>query len=277
MTPTIAMKRTRFAELHNGPGCFVMPNPWDAGSAKYLASLGFKALASTSAGMAFAAGRPDNGVTRAYALRHIGDLVAATELPLNADYEAGFAASPDEVYESARLCIATGVAGFSIEDYTGDARAPFFSSTEAVERLRGARAAIDASGEKVLLTARSEVIWAGHPDGLNEALRRLATYAEAGADVLFAPGLKTPEEVAAVVRLAGALPVNVVVGSPAFTLRQLEDLGVRRVSVGAGLARAAWGGFMRAAKDIAEHGRFDSFAGAASSAELNALFSDVAK
>jgi 2-methylisocitrate lyase-like PEP mutase family enzyme len=276
MTPTIAMKRARFAELHSGPGCFVMPNPWDVGSTKYLASLGFKALASTSAGMAFAAGRPDNGVTRAYALRHIGDLVAATDLPLNADYEAGFAASPDEVYESARLCIATGVAGFSIEDYTGDSRAPFFSPTEAVERLRAARAAINASGERVLLTARSEVVWAGHPDGLSEALRRLATYAEAGADVLFAPGLKRAEEVAAVVRLAGALPVNVVVGSPAFTLRQLEDLGVRRVSVGAGLARAAWGGFMRAAKDIAEHGRFDSFADIASSAELNALFSNVA-
>jgi 2-methylisocitrate lyase-like PEP mutase family enzyme len=272
MTATTAQKRARFAELHRGPSCFVIPNPWDVGSTKYLASLGFKALATTSAGMAFIAGRPDNGVTRAYALHHIGELVAATDLPFNADYEAGFAATPDEVYESARLCIATGAAGFSIEDYTGDRQAPFFTLSEAVERLRAARAAIDASGERVLLTARSEVIGGGHPKGLSEALRRLAAYAGAGADVLFAPGLKRAEEVAEVVRVAGALPVNVVAGAPGFTLRQLEDLGVRRVSVGAGLARAAWGGFMRAARDIAEQGRFDTFADNASAAELNALF-----
>ena len=273
MTPTLAQKRARFAELHKGPGCFVIPNPWDVGSALYLASLGFKALATTSAGMAFAAGRPDNGVTRAYALKHIAELAAASPLPLNADFEAGFASTPDEVFESARLCVGAGVAGFSIEDYTGDPKAPFYGFSESVDRLRAARAAIDASGEKVLLTARSETIWAGHPDGLREALRRLAAFAEAGADVLFAPGLKRPEDVAEVVRVAGGLPVNVVVGAPGFTVRQLEDLGVRRISTGAGLARAAWGGFMRAAKRIAEEGSFEGFAEAAPSAELNALFS----
>ena len=269
---SVLQKRARFAELHQNPGCFVIPNPWDLGSTVHLTSLGFKALATTSAGMAFAAGRPDNGVTRAYALKHIAELVAASPLPFNADFVAGFASTRDEVFESARLCIGTGVAGFSIEDYTGDPKAPFYGFSESIERIRAARQAIDASGEKVLLTARSETIWAGRPDGLKEALRRLTAFAEAGADVLFAPGLKRPQEVAEVVHAAGGLPVNVVVGAPGFTLRQLEDLGVRRVSTGAGLARAAWGGFMRAARLIAEEGRFDGFAGAAPSAELNALF-----
>jgi len=268
---TIAQKRARFAELHKGPGCFIIPNPWDVGSAKYLASLGFKALATTSAGAAFAAGRPDGGMTRAAVLHHIGDLAGAVDLPFNADFEAGYAATLDELHDSVVRCIATGVAGFSIEDYTGDAR-----RNEAAARIRTARAAIDASGEKVLLTARSEAVLRAHPDGLNEALARLAAYAEAGADVLYAPGLRNPEEVAQVVRVAGPLPVNVLAGAPGFTLAQLEDLGVRRVSVGGSLARAAWGGFMRAARDIAEHGRFDSFAQAAPFAEINKLFSDPA-
>ena len=271
MTPTVAQKRARFAELHKGPGCFVMPNPWDVGSALYLASLGFPALATTSAGMAFAAGRPDNGVTRAYALNHIGELARSCDVPLNADFEAGFAARPDGVYESARLCVGAGVAGFSIEDFTGDTRAPLFGLSEAVERLRAARAAIDASGERVTLTARSEAIWL-EAGGLPEALRRLAAYAEAGADVLFAPGLKTAAEVAEVIRLAGPLPVNVVVGAPVFTRRQLEDLGVRRISTGAGLARAAWGGLMRAARAIADEGSFEGFAGAPASKEIVAAF-----
>ena len=273
MSPTTAQKRLAFAALHQAPGCFVMPNPWDVGSAVYLGSLGFKALATTSAGMAFAAARPDNGVTRAYALKHIGELVAASPLPFNADFEAGFGATPDEVHESARLCIGAGVAGFSIEDYTGDPKAPFYGFAEARERLKAARAAIDASGQSVMLTARSETIWAGHPDGLKEALRRLEAFAEAGADVLFAPGLKKPDEVAEVVRVAGKLPVNVVVGAPGFSVRQLEDLGVRRISTGAGLARAAWGGLIRAAERIAREGDFSGFADAAPSAALNALFS----
>src|SRR5277367_6769920 len=272
MTPTIAEKRARFAELHKGPGCFVMPNPWDVGSTIYLGSLGFKALATTSAGMAFAAGQPDSGVTLAYVLRHIGELVAAAPLPVNADFEAGFAATPDELHENARLCIGMGVAGFSIEDYTGDPKAPFYGFAESVDRIRAARAAIDASGERVLLTARSEAVWAGHPDGLAEALRRLTAFAAAGADVLFAPGVKTAEAVTDVVRAAAGLPVNVLVGAPGFTHRQLEDLGVRRISTGAGLARMAWGGFMRAAEQIAAEGRFDAFADGASTARLNELF-----
>jgi 2-methylisocitrate lyase-like PEP mutase family enzyme len=169
-------------------------------------------------------------------------------------------------------CVGAGVAGLSIEDYTGDARGPFFAPREAAERIETARAAINASGQKVLQTARSETVLRGHPDGLAEALRRLASYAEAGADVLYAPGLRTADEVAEVVRVAGSLPVNVLVGAPGFTLRQLEDLGVRRISVGGALFRAAWGGFMRAAQDIARNGRFDCFADAAPFAELNRLF-----
>ena len=201
---TIAGKRARFAELHAGPGCFVIPNPWDVGSTRYLASLGFKALATTSAGAAFAAGLPDGGMTRKAVLAHIADLVAATDLPFNADYEAGFAATRDELHDSVTRCIATGVAGFSLEDYTGDPRAPFYGVQEAADRIRVARAAIDASGERVLLTARSEAVLRGHPDGLNEALRRLTAYAEAGADVLYAPGLRSAEAVGDVVRTAGA-------------------------------------------------------------------------
>jgi 2-methylisocitrate lyase-like PEP mutase family enzyme len=271
MTLTTAQKRARFAELHQAPGCFVIPNPFDVGSAKYLASLGFPALATTSAGMAFAAGLPDGGVSRAYALKHIGELAQATDLPINADFEAGFARDAEGVHESARLCVGAGVSGFSIEDYTGDPKAPLYALSEAVERLRAARAAINASGEKVLLTARSEAILR-QAGGLPEALRRLAAYAEAGADVLYAPFVKTPEEIAEVVRVAGKLPVNVLVGWPGLTRRQLEDLGVKRISTGGALASAAWGGFMRAAKDIAEHGRFDALTGLAPRKEIEAAF-----
>jgi 2-methylisocitrate lyase-like PEP mutase family enzyme len=271
MTQTTAQKRARFAELHRASGCFVMPNPFDVGSAKYLASLGFPALATTSAGMAFAAGRADGAIDRAYALSHIRDLAQATDLPLNADFEAGFARDAEGVHESARLCVGAGGAGFSIEDYTGDPAAPLYGLSEAVERLRAARAAINASGEKVLLTARSEAILR-QAGGLPEALRRLAVYAEAGADVLYAPLLKTSEEVAEVVRVAGKLPVNVLVGAPGFTRRQLEDLGVKRISTGGAMARAAWGGLMRAAKDIAEHGRFDTFAGLPAMSDITGGF-----
>jgi 2-methylisocitrate lyase-like PEP mutase family enzyme len=272
MTLTIAQKRARFAEIHKGPGCFVIPNPWDIGSTKYLSSLGFKALATTSAGAAFAAGLPDGGMTRKAVLAHIGDLVAATDLPFNADYEAGFAATLDELHESVVRCIATGVAGFSIEDYTGDAHGPFYGVKEAAERIRVARAAINASGERVLLTARSETVLRAHPDGLNEALRRIAAYAEAGADVLYVPAVRSADEIGQVVRAAGPLPVNVLAAAPEVTLKQYEDLGVRRVSVGASLARAAWGGFIHAAEDIVQHGRFDSLAEGASFAGLNKLF-----
>ncbi len=274
MTPTTAQKRARFAELHRAPGCFVMPNPFDVGSAKYLASLGFPALASTSAGMAFAAGLADGAVTRAYALKHIGELAGATDLPVNADFEAGFARDDEGVHESARLCIGAGVAGFSIEDFTGDPAAPLYGLNEATNRLRAARAAIDASGETVLLTARSEAILR-QAGGLPEALRRLAAYAEAGADVLYAPMVRTAEEVGEVMRVAGKLPVNVLVGWPGLTKRELEDLGVKRISVGGALARAAWGGLIKAARDIAEHGRFDALAGLPSAAEITAAFRDT--
>jgi 2-methylisocitrate lyase-like PEP mutase family enzyme len=273
MMPTIAEKRARFAELHQAPGCFIMPNPFDVGSAKYLASLGFPALATTSAGMAFAAGLPDGGVSRAYALKHIGELAVATDLPINADFEAGFARDAEGVYESARLCVGAGVSGFSIEDYTGNRAAPLYALSEAVERLRAARAAINASGEKVLLTARSEAILR-QAGGVPEALTRLAAYAEAGADVLYAPLVRTPEEVAEVVRVAGKLQVNVLVGWPGLTRRQLEDLGVKRISTGGALAAAAWGGFMRAAKDIAEHGRFDALTGLAARKDIEGAFAD---
>jgi 2-methylisocitrate lyase-like PEP mutase family enzyme len=275
MTQTTAQKRARFAELHQAPGCFVMPNPFDIGSAKYLASLGFPALATTSAGMAFAAGRGDGAIDRAYALSHIRDLAAATDLPLNADFEAGFARDAEGVRESARLCIGAGVAGFSIEDFTGDPAAPLFGPSEAVDRLRAARAAIIESGETVLLTARSEAILR-QAGGLPEALRRLAAYAEAGADVLYAPMVRTPEEVTEVVRVAGKLPVNVLVGWPGLTRRQLEDLGVKRISVGGALARAAWGGFMRAAKGIAEHGRFDALVDLPTMGDITTAFADRA-
>src|ERR1700685_4191044 len=271
MTLTVAQKRARFAELHASPGCFVIPNPFDIGSGKYLASLGFPALASTSAGMAFAAGKGDGAVDRAYTLNHLRDLAEATDLPLNADFEAGFARDADGVHESATLCVGAGVSGFSIEDYTGNPGAPLYSVTEAVDRLRAARAAISATGEKVLLTARSEAILR-QAGGLPEALRRLGAYAEAGADVLYAPSVRTPEEVAEVVRVAGKLPVNVLAGWPGFTRRQLEDLGVKRISVGGSLARDAWGGLMKAARDIAEHGRFDALAGLPSSKEIEASF-----
>jgi 2-methylisocitrate lyase-like PEP mutase family enzyme len=267
---TIAEKRARFADLHRAPGCFVMPNPYDVGSAKYLAALGFPAIATSSAGMAFAMGRPDGGVTRDHALAHIRELAAAVNCPVNADFESGFAPDAEGVYESARLCIGAGVAGFSIEDYAGQGGPLLYTLAESVERLKAARAAIDMSGETVLLTARSEAVWRENAGGLPEALRRLEAYAEAGADVLFAPGVRTAEEIAEVVRVAGKLPVNVVVGAPGLTSPQLEDLGVKRVSTGAALARVAWGALMRAATEIARNGRFEAFAGAPTSREIEA-------
>jgi 2-methylisocitrate lyase-like PEP mutase family enzyme len=276
MSLTIAEKRARFAEIHAGADCFVIPNPWDVGSTKYLSSLGFKALATTSAGAAFAAGRPDGGMTREAVLAHIAELVAATDTPFNADYEAGYAGTREELHESVVSCVETGVAGFSLEDYTGDPRAPFFTIQEAAARIRVARDVVNASGARVLITARSEAMLRGHPDGLKEALRRLAAYAEAGADVLYAPALRSAAEIAEVVRVAGPLPINVLAFTPGPTLNEMQDLGVRRISVGASLARVAWGAFMNAAQDIAEHGRFDSLAQGAQFAALNKLFSGQA-
>jgi 2-methylisocitrate lyase-like PEP mutase family enzyme len=277
MSATIEQKRTRFAELHRGPGCFVMPNPWDVGSTIYLSTLGFKALATTSRGAAFSLGRPDGGLKRDEALAHIKTLVEASDLPFNADFENGFADDRDTLAESVRLCVETGVAGLSVEDFSGDPSKPFYDFEEAVARVKTARAAIDATGAKVVLTARSEIFLHGYEGGLREALRRLAAFAEAGADALYAPGLRKAEDVAEVVRVAGKLPVNYLAFTPALTFKQVEDLGVRRISVGAALARVAWEAFMKASREIAEKGVFDAFGPAAGFGELQKLFAARAK
>jgi 2-methylisocitrate lyase-like PEP mutase family enzyme len=277
MTTSTEEKRARFAELHRGPGTFVMPNPWDVGSAVYLATLGFKALATTSRGAAFSAGRPDGGLEREEALTHISALVAASDLPFNADFENGFADDRERLAESVTLCVTTGVAGLSIEDYSGNPQRPFYDFDEAVARIRTARAAIDATGAKVILTARSEIVLHGHEGGLKEALRRLSAFAEAGADALYAPGLRKAEDVAEVVRVAGKLPVNYLAASPALNFRQIEDLGVRRISVGAALARVAWEAFMKAAREIAEKGVFDAFTPSPAFADLQKLFAARAR
>ena len=274
MTAPTEEKRARFAELHRGPGTFVMPNPWDVGSAIYLATLGFKALATTSRGAAFAAGRPDGGLKREEALAHIRTLVAASDLPFNADFENGFADNRERLAESVTLCVATGVAGLSIEDFSGDPQRPFYDFDEAVARIGTARAAIDATGAKVILTARSEIVLHGHEGGLKEALRRLSAFAEAGADALYAPGLRKAEDVAEVVRVAGKMPVNYLAASPALTVRQIEDLGVRRISVGGALARVAWEAFMNASREIAEKGVFDAFSPSPAFAGLQKLFAE---
>ena len=273
--PSIADKRRTFREMH-AAGCFVIPNPWDPGSARYLQSLGFKALATTSSGFAWSRARPDNGITRDAALAHLRDMVAATELPVNADFEGGFAADAAGVAESVRLAVGTGVAGLSIEDSTGDAAAPLHELGVAVERMRAARRAIDKAGGDTLLVGRAECFLVGRPD-LLETIARLRAYADAGADCLYAPGIRTRDEIAAVVAAVAPKPVNLLVGSPSgLTMREIAGLGVRRVSVGGALARSAWGGLMRAAKLIAEEGRFDGLASAASGADLNALFRDGA-
>ena len=272
MSRTVAEKRGAFHALH-ASGCFVLPNPWDVGSARYLASLGFQAIATTSSGFAWSTGRADNHVTREVILAHLREMVAATDLPVNADFENGFGVDPAGVAESVKLAVATGVAGLSIEDSTGDAASPLFPVEVAVERLKAARQAIDESVGDALLVGRAENFFVGVPD-LEDTLTRLKAYAAAGADCLYAPGIQTHEQIEAVVAAVAPKPVNVLIGSQsALTLSDLAALGVRRVSVGGALARAAWSGFMRTARVLAD-GRFDGFAGAASGAQLNALFTD---
>ena len=264
-----------FRALHES-GCFVLPNPWDAGSAEYLRLLGFKALATTSAGFAFTQGLPDSvaAVPRDMMLAHIRAVVEATALPVNADFQTGYADEPEGVAANVTLCVATGVAGLSIEDATGDSARPLYELDLAIERVRAARAAIDASGISVVLTARCEAWLVGDPDPLRVSLERLAAFAEAGADCLYAPGVSKPDEIAAIVKAVAPKPVNVLVSAPGpdRTVSRLADLGVRRISVGSALARVAWGAFISAARSIAETGTFDGFAGAASFAELNELF-----
>ena len=269
--PTVAEKRAAFRALH-AQGCFVIPNPWDTGSARYLEGLGYKALATTSSGFAWSHGQADGAIARDAVLAHLRELVAATSLPVNADFENGFGADPQAVARSVRLAVETGVAGLSIEDSTGHADAPLFPIEVAVERMRAARGAIDAAGGDTLLVGRAENFFAGRPD-LDDAIARLRAYAEAGADCLYAPGIKTREQIAAVVAAVAPKPVNLLVGATSeLTMKDIEALGVRRVSVGGAMARAAWGGFIRAARTLADEGRFDGFADAAPGAELNAFF-----
>jgi 2-methylisocitrate lyase-like PEP mutase family enzyme len=269
IVPTIAERRKTFRGLHQ-TGCFALPNPWDAGSAKYLQHLGFKAIATTSAGFAFSLGLADGAVGCGLMLAHIREMVEAMELPVNADFENGYAHDPERVAESVRLCAETGVAGLSIEDNSGRPDQPLYEVEFAAERIRAAKAAIADSG--VLLTGRAECFLVGQPD-INEALRRLTAYAEAGADCLYAPGIHERDHVAAVVKAVAPKPVNLLISAPdGLTMRDAAELGVRRVSVGGALARAAWGGFIRAAKQLAEAGDFDGFAGATPHGELQEFF-----
>jgi 2-methylisocitrate lyase-like PEP mutase family enzyme len=249
--PSLAERRRTFRALHED-GCFVMPNPRDVGTAVYLAHLGFPALATSSSAMAFALGAPDGkgAVPLDVVLDHIAAVVAATGLPVNADFEGGYAVEPGEVGANVARCVGTGVAGLSIEDSTGDGAAPLHELGLAVERVAAARAALDAAGGDVLLTARAECFLTGHPDPLAEAVRRLQAYAEVGADVLYAPGVRDPQAIATLVDAAGGLPLNVLASAGGPTVPELEALGVRRVSVGSGLDRAAWGAFDRAARAL---------------------------
>ena len=265
-------RRAAFRKLHES-GCLVIPNPWDAGSARYLQHLGFKALATTSAGFAFSLGLPDAAVSRDGMLRNIAEIVAAVDVPVNADFESGYAPDPEGVAANVRLCVDTGVAGLSIEDSTGDAANPLFELPVAVERIRAARAAIDASASGVLLTARAECYLVNHPDPFRESLRRLHAYAEAGADVLYAPGLSDRGDIKAFVAELSPKPVNIIMSrNTGLTVADLADLGVRRISVGSSLSRAAWTGFIRAAETIAKEGSFSGFDGLVPYAELNSLF-----
>lgn len=276
---------SRFRELHES-GCFVLPNPWDIGSSIYLEHLGFKALATTSAGFAFTRGLADSviAVPRELMLDHIREIVAATSLPVNADFQTGYADEPEGVAESVALCVATGVAGLSIEDAaetglpaegaTDKKREPLYEFDLAVERIKAARAAIDASGIPVLLTGRSEAWLVGVSNPLEVSLKRLVAFADAGADCLYAPGVSKPNEIEAIVKAVSPKPVNVLVSrfNSELTVTRLADLGVRRISVGSALACAAWGGFMRAARAISETGSFQSLAESAAYAEINDLF-----
>lgn len=275
--PSIAEKRRAFRQLHDS-GCFVIPNPWDAGTARYLQHLGFNALATTSSGAAFSMGLPDAdwALTRDPMLAHIRTIVDASDVPVNADFESGYADDPEMLAENVRLCVETGVAGLSIEDSTGETSRPLYAFDLAVARIRAARAAIDRTSADVLLVGRTEGFIAGLPD-LQEAIRRLKAYSAAGADCLYAPGIRTREEIAAVVKAVAPKPVNLLIGGViGLSVKDAADLGVRRISVGGALARAAWGSFIRAARGLAA-GTFEAFGDAASGAELNRLFAEDLK
>jgi methylisocitrate lyase len=259
-----------FRQLH-ASGLFVMPNPWDVGSARLLAGLGFPALATTSSGFAWTLGRPDNGVSLEEALAHCRSIAHSVDVPVNADFEGGFAVEPDGVAANVAAATATGIAGLSVEDSTGDPANPLFDFMLSVERVQAARRALDESGTGILLTARSEGFIVGRPD-LPETVQRLTAYADAGADCLYAPGIRTREQIVAVVEAVSPKPVNVLAGSDFATVAQLADWGVRRVSVGGALARAAWAAVLQAANEIAERGTFASLGHAIPFAEINHWF-----
>jgi 2-methylisocitrate lyase-like PEP mutase family enzyme len=263
-------KIPQFRQLHES-GCFVIPNPWDRGSAIFLESLGFKALASTSAGFAWSKGLPDNKVALEQKLAHLEEIAAAVSVPVNADFEGGFAVDPEGVAQNVTRAARTGIAGLSIEDSSGDKDNPLFDFALAVERIKAARAAIDRSGTGVLLTARSEGFFVGRPD-IAEALRRLEAYAAAGADVLYAPGIRKKEDITAVVKAVAPKPINLLVAGGWITFDEAAALGVRRISIGGALARTAWLAAAKAAKQIAEQGAFAGLAGPDPSVNLNALF-----
>ena len=256
-----------FRQLHES-GCFVIPNPWDAGSARVLAGLGFPALATTSSGFAWSLGKRDNHVSLEEALTHLRAVAHHVAVPVNADFEGGFATEPDAVAANVAAATATGIAGLSIEDSTGDDSNPLFEFGLAVERIRAARRAIDDSRTGILLTGRSEGFIVGRPD-LDETIRRLTAYAEAGAECVYAPGIRDQADIAAVISAVAPIPVNVLVGSDFTTVAQLAAAGVRRISVGGALARAAWTGFLQAAREIAERGTFTNLARAVPFAEVN--------
>jgi 2-methylisocitrate lyase-like PEP mutase family enzyme len=262
------VKREAFRRLHER-GCFVIPNPWNVGSARYLQGLGFKALATTSSGFAHAQGFPDGDMTRDQVLAHYREIAQAADVPVNADFENGFADDPEGVAANVKLCVATGVAGLSIEDFSGGEGEPLYPFDAAVARVRAARDAIGDSG--VLLTGRSEGFIRGRPD-MAETLRRLKAYAEAGADCLYAPGIRTLEQIETVVKAVAPKPVNLLIAGAGLSVQEIAALGVRRISVGGTLARVAMHAFIKAAREIAEQGTFDGFAGVISNAELNKFF-----
>lgn len=273
MTPAIR----DFRRLHES-GCFVIPNPWDAGSARYLTQLGFKALATTSAGLAFSEGLTDSSprFTVEIVLQHVREIVAASTLPVSVDFQSGYSANAEGLAANVTACVRAGAAGLSIEDASGDSANPLYGRKVALERLKAAREAIDRSGTAAVLTARCEAFLTGHADPIHEVIDRLVAFADAGADCLFAPGVREPQVIAQLVKAIAPKPLNVVMSNPALTLSvaQLADLGVRRISVGASLARVAWGAFMRAAKSIAETGSFEALTDSASLQQLNDLFAD---
>jgi 2-methylisocitrate lyase-like PEP mutase family enzyme len=271
MPITTADKRATFRKMHE-TGCFALPNPYDVGSARALQHLGFKALASTSAGFAWTIGKSDNHVTLEDVLTHLTALCGAVDLPVNADFEGGFAHKPEKVGAHVALAVKTGVAGLSIEDSTGDAAKPLYERAFAIERIKAARAAIDADSSGVLLTGRCEGFLVGQTD-LDMVIDRLRAYSDAGADCLYAPGIKTKEQISAVVKAVHPKPVNLLIGASGLSVAEAADLGVRRISVGGSLARTAWAGFMRAAREIAEKGTFTELANGFPGGELNKMFS----